>query len=184
MIGVWERIDLITFNSAELVLYYKKINTISNLIYKVKQFFRDIKPKRRLYPNGSIYHFTYGQPTLSDYFNKWLCDNIFDRPKNYFIDNTNSSRFRAVIEFFDYSVGKYVDMKSYSYKENLKRRGRVLMSEQEAEQEARKNRAYIEQKTNEKYDKAYEQHISSYLRSKGATPNDLVRAIAKNSNKN
>ena len=155
---------------------------IDNVIYFFKNLYKEIKPKRRLYPFGSYFHFNYDSPTLKEKIDKWLCDKIFDKPRKmyrYKVSIFDITRPIVVKEFFDYSTGRYQDWGSRKYKEELAAKGKIIMSEEEAEQDAKKNRERIDRENIEKSDGAYFSELDRYMKTKNINPGDIFRQIER-----
>lgn len=155
---------------------------IKNIKSKLKDIYFKITPQRKIYTYGASFHFNYENPTLREKIDKFLCDKIFDVPKKYSkykISNFDILRIYGVKEFFDYSIGRYVDRGSRLYKASLSDRGRVLMSEEEAEQEAKKNKTRIMKETQEKEDGEYIGQLESYFKRKNINPGEVLTAIER-----
>lgn len=148
----------------------------------VKDLIKKIKPQRKIYQYGSVFHFNYDNPTLIELINKYLCDKIFDKPKEYKRYSQSIydlTRTQAVKTFFDYSTGQWQDRGSRKYQEYLKSKGKVIMGEEEAEQEARKNKLRNEREREERDNNEYINTMERYFKQKNINPADVMRAIER-----
>jgi len=178
----WRSKTLLKYNNTELVLYKKQNMFAINLKYHINRLIYNLTPKRKLYPNGSVFHFTYGSPTRKDLFNKFICDRIFDRPKSYIKETPkmlNVQFGHAYHNFFDYSIGTEVDSKSRLYKDDLKKRGKVLMTEEDAESEASKNRKRIDKEDSDRSDESYQYEMNKYMKENNLNRGEVMRAFQR-----
>ena len=164
----------------------RRTTIVDRYIFNIKSFskwlYKRLKPKRKIYAKGSVFYFTYGEPALRDKIEKFLCDKFFDVPVKYKKSKMSTSqllRVHATQEFFDYSTGTYQDRKSKKYLDSLAARGKMLISDEEAEHEASKNkRRNIEAMTNQENEE-YMSELEKYFVAKNIKPSDLVKSVER-----
>lgn len=143
-------IDLIKFKGYSLTLWCPEDRPLipyKKWLNEVKRNLKLILPSRKLYQYGTLGLVYFDDRTTKEKINDWLCDNIFDRPKDYRPKHGIANLYRFM-SFYDTTNGRKIS--SMDEIRDLERSGQVMLSHREAQQETKRAMKRREEQFNKK----------------------------------